>query len=101
MRGMPTLTDAEARAEILRRLEIATKLGSLRGCIYLNTEYGASGPAGHSAYRFIHYGEPAGLDDELKRAFIQALRRIDHERARELLAILEAFVEPSAPDASG
>ena len=89
MRGMPTLTDAEARTEVLRRLQTANSLGKIRGCIYLYTEYGASGPAGHSAYRFIHYGEPAGLDDVLKQTFIQALRRIDNERARELLAILE------------
>jgi hypothetical protein len=84
------LTDTEARAEILRVLATTTNLGALRRQIYLASSYGVSGPVGYATYRFIHYGEPAGLDDELKRGFVEALRRIAIPRALELASVLEA-----------
>jgi hypothetical protein len=51
--------------------------------------YGNSGPVGYTAYRFIHYGEPAGLDDELRQRFLEALRRINTPQSLELAGKLE------------
>lgn len=83
------MTDDEARVEIRKALESASDLRTLRRGIYIASGRGRAGPMANRAYRFAHYGQDHGLDDELKQWFVLSLRRIASPHALELAKRLE------------